>query len=42
MKTKKLIDQDPYNIIIKEMPIACVDIAIVARGSLLLVKRGDP
>ncbi len=35
------IPQDVYNQILENMPIACVDIAIVADGSVLLVKRGD-
>lgn len=31
-----------YHQIITHLPIACVDIAIIARGSVLLVKRNDP
>lgn len=30
-----------YHQILRSLPIACVDIAIVARGSILLVKRDD-
>lgn len=38
----KYIDQSLYNQFIENMPIACVDIAIVANGKVLLVKRNDP
>jgi len=31
-----------YNQILTNMPIACVDIAIVSHGKVLLVKRKDP
>jgi colanic acid biosynthesis protein WcaH len=37
-----MIPQDLYNQIISNVPIACVDIAIIANGSVLLVKRNDP
>lgn len=37
----KFIPQDLYDDILTNMPIACVDIAIVAHGKVLLVKRGD-
>ncbi len=37
----KWISQTLYNQILENMPIACVDIAIVAQGTVLLVKRGD-
>ena len=36
-----LIPQDLYNQIITHVPIACVDIAVVSNGSVLLVKRKD-
>lgn len=36
------IPQKLYNDILSNMPIACVDIAIVAYGSVLLVMRNDP
>jgi len=35
------IPQEQYDIIIENVPIACVDVAIVAKGSVLLVKRLD-
>lgn len=35
------IPQEFYNQILENMPIACVDIAIVAEGAVLLVKRND-
>ena len=35
------IPQEIYNTIITNVPIACVDIAIIANGSILLVKRKD-
>lgn len=35
------IPADLYHQILKNLPIACVDIAIVAQGSVLLVKRKD-
>jgi len=35
------IPQELYNQILREVPIACVDIAIVAGGSILLVRRQD-
>jgi colanic acid biosynthesis protein WcaH len=38
---KGLIPQHLYNRILTNVPIACVDIAIVARGTVLLVKRKD-
>ena len=40
-KMTKFIEQDLYNRILEQMPIACVDIAIVAGGAVLLVKRQD-
>lgn len=36
-----LIAQELYNQIIANVPIACVDIAVVANGGVLLVKRND-
>jgi len=36
-----MIPQDLYNQIISNVPIACVDVAIVHDGSVLLVKRTD-
>ena len=38
----KFIPENLYHQIIENVPIACVDIAIVARGAVLLVKRKDP
>jgi colanic acid biosynthesis protein WcaH len=35
------IPQDLYNQILANVPIACVDLAIVSNGSVLLVKRKD-
>ncbi len=35
------IPQELYDRILENMPIACVDIAIVADGAVLLVKRHD-
>lgn len=35
------IPQELYNRILENVPIACVDIALVFRGSVLLVKRID-
>jgi colanic acid biosynthesis protein WcaH len=37
-----MIPQPLYNQIIANVPIACVDVAIIARGCVLLVKRTDP
>lgn len=37
----KFIPQIIYNQFLQSMPLACVDIAIVANGSVLLVKRND-
>jgi len=37
----KYIHQELYNQILINMPIACVDIALVSHGSVLLVKRKD-
>ena len=37
----KFIPQELYDQILRNMPIACVDIAIVANGSVLLVRRTD-
>lgn len=37
-----VIPDNLYDLIIHSIPIACVDIAIIARGSVLLVKRNDP
>ncbi|MFH0953977.1 MAG: NUDIX domain-containing protein [Verrucomicrobiota bacterium] len=39
---KRFIPEKLYHQIIANVPIACVDVAIVARGSVLLVKRKDP
>ncbi|MEM9444440.1 MAG: NUDIX domain-containing protein [Verrucomicrobiota bacterium] len=36
-----LIPQSLYYQILTNMPIACVDVAIVARGAVLLVRRKD-
>ncbi|MBN1672718.1 MAG: NUDIX domain-containing protein [Kiritimatiellae bacterium] len=36
------IPQELYNQILENVPIPCVDIAIVAGGAVLLVKREDP
>lgn len=35
------IDQQLYDQILRHMPIACVDVAIVFNGGVLLVKRED-
>lgn len=35
------IDHDLYRQILQSMPIACVDVAIVADGKVLLVRRKD-
>ena len=35
------IDQDLYDQILRHMPIACVDVAIVYNGCVLLVRRED-
>jgi colanic acid biosynthesis protein WcaH len=35
------IPEELYHQILLNMPIACVDVAIVARGAVLLVKRKD-
>lgn len=35
------IEQELYDKILGHMPIACVDIAIVANGAVLLVRRND-
>jgi colanic acid biosynthesis protein WcaH len=37
----KYIPQELYNQILINMPIACVDIALVSHGRVLLVKRKD-
>lgn len=37
-----IIPDNLYHQIIECLPIPCVDIAIIARGSVLLVKRNDP
>jgi colanic acid biosynthesis protein WcaH len=37
----KFIPEKLYHQILTNLPIACVDIAIVAQGSVLLVKRND-
>ncbi|KMQ51539.1 GDP-mannose mannosyl hydrolase [Chitinispirillum alkaliphilum] len=42
VEKKQHIPQKLYNEIIGNVPIACVDIAIIANGSVLLVKRKDP
>jgi colanic acid biosynthesis protein WcaH len=39
--TPAFIPDELYNRILDSVPIACVDVAIVARGSILLVKRND-
>mgnify|MGYP001569066701 FL=1 len=36
-----VIPDNLYDLIIHSIPIACVDVAIIARGSVLLVKRND-
>ncbi len=36
-----VIPDNIYDLIIFSIPIACVDVAIIARGSVLLVKRND-
>lgn len=38
----KFIPKGLYLEIIENVPIACVDIAIVAKGAVLLVRRNDP
>jgi len=38
----QFIQESLYHQIIENIPIACVDIAIVAQGAVLLVKRKDP
>jgi colanic acid biosynthesis protein WcaH len=38
----QFIPTELYFQILQNIPIACVDIAIVARGAVLLVKRKDP
>ena len=38
---KKFIPWKLYKQIIGNVPIACVDVAIVAKGSVLLVRRKD-
>lgn len=40
-KKSAFIPQKTYDTILKNVPIACVDIAIVADGRVLLVKRKD-
>jgi colanic acid biosynthesis protein WcaH len=35
------IDQELYDAILRHMPIACVDVAIVYNGCVLLVRRED-
>lgn len=42
MRAARLIPQDLYNQMLANLPIACVDVAIVARGAVLLVRRNDP
>jgi len=42
MTAHPLIPQPLYNDILASVPIACVDIALVHRGRILLVKRNDP
>ena len=37
----KFISEELYYRILENVPIACVDVAIVAQGSVFLVKRGD-
>lgn len=39
---KNFIKQELYDRILENVPIACVDIAIVANGAVLLVRRNDP
>jgi len=39
---RPLIPEKLYHQILENVPIACVDIAIVANGAVLLVKRKDP
>jgi colanic acid biosynthesis protein WcaH len=36
-----LIPQELYNLVLQHVPVACVDIAIVAGGCILLVRRKD-
>ncbi len=36
------IEEPLYKEILESMPIACIDIAIVANGRVLLVQRNDP
>ncbi len=36
-----VIPDNLYDLIIHSIPIACVDVAIIAKGSVLLVKRND-
>jgi colanic acid biosynthesis protein WcaH len=38
----RFIPDTLYHQILENVPIACVDIAVVARGAVLLVKRKDP
>lgn len=38
---KKLIPEELYCQILENVPIACVDVAIIAQGSVLLVRRKD-
>ncbi|OGS35863.1 MAG: NUDIX hydrolase [Elusimicrobia bacterium RIFOXYB2_FULL_49_7] len=40
--SSSFIPQTTYNTILENVPIACIDIAIVAKGRVLLVKRKDP
>jgi len=37
----RYIEQELYNKILENIPIACVDVAIIVDGSALLVKRKD-
>lgn len=37
----KYIPQSLYDQILENMPISCIDVAIVAKGRVLLVLRGD-
>lgn len=37
-----LLPEDLYLEVLRGLPIACVDIAIVSNGHVLLVQRGDP
>lgn len=39
--TTNFINHDLYRQILESMPIACVDVAIVAAGKVLLVRRKD-